>query len=114
MIVDDIACFRRSFAATRTRVPGFIRSTRPVGTMMSPSTKVSSMPVTVTICGVFQLTLVKVRLAAEAYPSEMSLLARGTMTSAVGQSASLPSGLSRASRCSMPSSGFKMGLMACG
>jgi acetaldehyde dehydrogenase (acetylating) len=37
-----------------------------------------------------------------------------TMTSAAGHSASLPSGLSRASRCSMPSSGFRMGLMACG
>ena len=44
----------------------------------------SSTPVTVTIWGVFQLTLVKVREGVERVPSVMSSLLKPMVTSAVG------------------------------
>ena len=51
---------------------------------MVPSSRVSSTPVTVTVCAVFQLAAVKVRLAGATVPSPVSLEVRAMVTSAVG------------------------------
>ena len=49
-----------------------------------PSSRTSSTPVTVTVCGAFQLAAVKVRLAGATVPSVVSLEDRPMVTSAVG------------------------------
>ena len=49
-----------------------------------PSSRVSSTPVTVTVCAMFQLAAVKVRLAGATVPSPVSLEDRAMVTSAVG------------------------------
>ena len=51
---------------------------------MVPSSRVSSTPVTVTVCAVFQSAAVKVRLAGATVPSPVSLEVRAMVTSAVG------------------------------
>src|ERR1035441_5965014 len=49
-----------------------------------PSITRSSTPVTVTVCGVFQLLVVNVRLAGETVPSVKSLDDRLSVTLAIG------------------------------
>jgi hypothetical protein len=49
-----------------------------------PSTKKSSTPVTVTVCGTSQFAAVNTTLAGETVPSVASLDESGTVTSAVG------------------------------
>ena len=44
----------------------------------------SSTPVTVTVCAMFQLAAVKIRLAGETVPSVVSLLDSAMLTSALG------------------------------
>ncbi len=56
---------------------------------MSPSTRSSFAPVTVTVCAVFQLAAVKVRVVALRLPSVASRPVRVTVTSAVGWELSL-------------------------
>ena len=51
---------------------------------MSPSTAGSSLPVTVMVCGVFQLAAVKVRVVMSSVPSVSSKPEMVTVTSAVG------------------------------
>src|SRR5437867_1673396 len=51
---------------------------------IAPSCTRSSTPVTVTVCGTFQLAAVNVRPAAETAPSAALLDATGITTSAVG------------------------------
>src|SRR5438552_18016094 len=51
---------------------------------MAPSCTWSSTPVTVTVCGAFQLAAVNVRVDALTMPSVASLEATGITTSAVG------------------------------
>ena len=52
--------------------------------MAGPSTTASLTPVTVTVCGTFQLTFVKVRLAGLTVPSAALLELSAIVTSAVG------------------------------
>ena len=51
---------------------------------MSPSSRASSTPVTVTVCATFQFPLVKMRLAGLTVPSVGLLELRAIVTSAVG------------------------------
>ena len=51
---------------------------------MLPSIKLSSTPVTVTVCGVLQLAVVKVRLPVDSVPSLLSEELRAIVTLAVG------------------------------
>src|SRR4051812_37434813 len=51
---------------------------------MLPSSRLSSTPVTVTVCGVLQLAEVKVNDAGETVPSVVSLELRPIVTLAVG------------------------------
>ena len=51
---------------------------------MSPSSRKSLTPVTVTVCGVFQFAFVKVTLAGLTVPSTVLLELRPIVTSAVG------------------------------
>ena len=51
---------------------------------MSPSSRASLTPVTVTVCATFQLTVVKVRLDGLTVPSVVSSELRPIVTSAVG------------------------------
>ena len=52
--------------------------------VISPSTRVSSMPVTVTVWGVFQLAVVKVRVSVSREFSVVSSPEMETVTLAVG------------------------------
>ena len=52
--------------------------------VMLPSSRLSSTPVTVTVCGVFQLADVNVTEVGLTVPSVVSLLLSPTVTSAVG------------------------------
>ena len=55
---------------------------------MSPSSTASSTPVTVTVWGISQLALVKVRLDGPTVPSVVSLELRPIVTSAIGRDVS--------------------------